>query len=93
MARYVVTFDTTGPGVLEEQAPGVLSAEGFSTVSYFPRLGIGVVDSEPEHLDRLNARCREQRLPMSFRQELTYYAIAEDPAVPRPDGAQVRRQR
>lgn len=84
MARYVVTFDTTGPGVLEEQAPGVLSAEGFSTVSYFPRLGIGVVDSEPEHLDRLNARCREQRLPVSFRQELTYYAIAEDPRSPGP---------
>src|SRR5690625_4366307 len=80
MARYVVTFDTSGPAVLEDEAPGLLQAEGFSTSLYFPRLGIGVVDGESEHLDVLSARCRDQRVPMSFRPELTYYAIAEVPS-------------
>ena len=79
MARYVVTFDTSGPGVLEDEAPGLLRAEGFSTSTYFSRLGIGVVDGEADQLDGLNARCRDQRMPMSFRPELTYYAIADAP--------------
>lgn len=80
MARYVVTFDTSGPAVLEEEAPGLLSAEGLSTLMYFPRLGIGVVDAQSDQLDVLNIKCRERRVPMSFRPELTYYAITEDPS-------------
>lgn len=80
MARYVVTFDTPDAAVLQEDAPGLLSSEGFSTDTYFSRLGIGVVESEPEQMTRFSSRCRERNRPMSFTPELTYYAIAEPPA-------------
>ncbi|WP_246126270.1 S8 family serine peptidase [Nesterenkonia populi] len=79
MARYVVTFDTSDAAVLQQDAPGLLSSEGFSAETYFSRLGIGVVESDPEQMTRFSSRCREQNRPMSFTPELTYYAISEPP--------------
>ncbi|HIY65043.1 MAG TPA: S8 family serine peptidase [Candidatus Agrococcus pullicola] len=79
MTRYVVTFDTSDFSVLRSDAPDMLSAEGFSTDTYFPRLGIGVVDSEPDRMESFRSRCRERNRPMQFTPELTYYAIT-DPA-------------
>ncbi|WP_120003031.1 S8 family serine peptidase [Nesterenkonia muleiensis] len=77
MARYVVTFDTSDSAVLQDDAPGLLSSQGFSTETYFPRLGIGVVEGEPDQLESLSSRCREQNRPMSYTPELTYYAITD----------------
>lgn len=76
MARYVVTFDTSDSAVLQDDAPSLLSAQGFSTDTYFPRLGIGVIEGEPDQLQALSSRCRGQNRPMSYAPELTYYAIA-----------------
>ena len=75
MARYVVTFDTPDFTVLQDDAPELLSSGGFSTDRYYPRLGIGIVDGEPEQLTSFRNRCRERNRPMSFTPELTYYAI------------------
>lgn len=80
MERFVVTFDTTDPEMLERGAPGLLSAQGFSTDIYFPRLGVGVVDGEPGDLEAFSGRCRERRAPMSYSRELTYYAIGATPS-------------
>jgi len=77
MNRFVVTFDTSDPQILERDAPGLLSAQGFSTDIYFPRLGVGVVDGEPGALEAFSGLCRERRQPMSYSPELTYYAITE----------------
>ncbi|TLP76849.1 S8 family serine peptidase [Nesterenkonia sphaerica] len=84
MARYVVTFDTPDAGVLESEAPELLAGYGFSTDTYFPRLGIGVVDGERDQLASLRARCGELRRPMTFTQELTYHAISGGEASVRP---------
>jgi subtilisin len=77
MARYVVTFDTPDAGILQAEAPDLLASYGFSTDTYFPRLGIGVVDGERAQLASLSERCHELRRPMTFTQELTYHAISE----------------
>ncbi|WP_223881394.1 S8 family serine peptidase [Nesterenkonia ebinurensis] len=77
MARFVVTFDTPDTSVLQDEAPGLLSSHGFSTETYFPRLGIGVVEGESGQLESFSTRCREQNRPMSFAPELTYYAITD----------------
>ncbi len=79
MRRFVVTFDTSDAEVLEREAPGLLSAQGFSTDVYFPRLGVGVVDGDPEEMEAFSGRCRERRRPMSYTPELTYYAISAGP--------------
>lgn len=88
MGRYVVTFDTADTQMLEHDAPGLLSAQGFSTDIYFPRLGVGVVDGDPGDLEAFSGRCRDRRAPMSYSPELTYYAIggpaADLPAVELP---------
>lgn len=89
MARYVVTFDTSSPGVLQDDAPELLSSQGFSTETYFPRLGIGVVDSDPEQLQSFSTRCREQNRPMTFTPELTYYAIETAPGAGFEDSAEL----
>lgn len=75
MTGYVVTFDTPDFSALQDDVPRLLESQGFSTDVYFPRLGIGVVDSEPEQLRSFSSRCREQNRPMTFTPELTYYAI------------------
>ncbi|MCH8563804.1 S8 family serine peptidase [Nesterenkonia sp. YGD6] len=75
-----MTFDTSDSEVLERDAPGLLSAQGFSTDIYFPRLGVGVVDGESGDLEAFSGRCRERRAPMSYSRELTYYAIGATPA-------------
>lgn len=80
MERFVVTFDTTDPEMLDRVAPGLLSAQGFSTDIYFPRLGVGVVDGESGDLEAFSGRCRDRRAPMSYSRELTYYAIGATPA-------------
>lgn len=79
MGRYVVVFDTADSEILEHEAPSLLSTEGFPTQTYFPRLGIGIVESEPEHLEDFSGRCREQRRPMQYSPELTYHAISQIP--------------
>ncbi|MBE1515702.1 S8 family serine peptidase [Nesterenkonia halotolerans] len=79
MRRFVVTFDTSDAEVLEREAPGLLSAQGFSTDVYFPRLGVGVVDGDPEELEAFSGMCRERRRPMSYTPELTYYALTTPP--------------
>ncbi len=88
MRRFVVTFDTSDSEVLEREAPGLLSAQGFSTDVYFPRLGVGVVDGDPEELEAFSGRCRERRRPMSYSPELTYYAITAPPSGADPAPAQ-----
>lgn len=80
MTRYVVTFDTADAGVLQADAPDLLVSHGFSTDTYFSRLGVGVVDGEPEQMESFSSRCRQQRRPVSFTPELTYYAISQGPA-------------
>ncbi|WP_328821776.1 S8 family serine peptidase [Nesterenkonia haasae] len=75
-----MTFDTADPGVLQADAPDLLVSHGFSADTYFSQLGIGVVDAEPEQLESFSSRCREQRRPMTFTPELTYYAISDSPA-------------
>lgn len=80
MERFVVTFDTSDSEVRERDAPGLLSAQGFSTDIYFPRLGVGVVDGEPGALEAFSGLCRDRRKPMSYSRELTYYAIADSDA-------------
>ncbi|WP_225973225.1 S8 family serine peptidase [Nesterenkonia natronophila] len=77
MARYVVTFDTPDAGILQAEAPDLLTSYGFSTDTYFPRLGIGVVDGQRAQLASLSERCHELRRPMTFTPELTYHAITE----------------
>lgn len=84
MARYVVTFDTADPGILQADAPDLMARHGFSTDTYFSRLGIGVVDGEYEQMESFRSRCRDQRRPMTFTQELTYYAISQTPTSPVP---------
>jgi hypothetical protein len=66
MARYVVTFDTPDAGILQAEAPDLLASYGFSTETYFPRLGIGVVHGERPQLASLSERCHELRRPMTF---------------------------
>ncbi|WP_300343881.1 S8 family serine peptidase [Nesterenkonia sp.] len=78
--RYVVVFDTADAQILQHDAPALLRAEGFSTDWYFPRLGIGVVDGESEHLAAFSGRCAERRQPMRYAPELTYYAISPQTA-------------
>lgn len=77
MTRYVVTFDTPDFAVLQDEAPELLSSEGISTERYYPRLGIGIVDSDADELQTFSARCRDRNRPVTFTPELTYYAIEE----------------
>lgn len=79
MTRYVVTFDTSDSTARRQEAPGLLRSQGFSTDTYFPRLGIGVIDGEPDQLSSFRSRCRDLNRPMSYTPELTYYAIADPP--------------
>ncbi|MBE1523334.1 S8 family serine peptidase [Nesterenkonia lutea] len=84
-----MTFDTSDAEVLEREAPGLLSAQGFSTDIYFPRLGVGVVDGEPGELEAFSGRCRERRRPMSYSPELTYYATTVPPSAADPTAGPV----
>lgn len=78
--RFVVTFDTADTGILQADAPDLLASHGFSTDTYFSRLGIGVVDGEREQLERFSTRCYERSRPMTFTQEIIFYAITGDSA-------------
>lgn len=75
MGRFVISFDTADEEVRHREAPGLLHTQGFSTDIYFPRLGIGVVEDEPERLEAFRGRCAAQQRPMQYFPELTYYAI------------------
>lgn len=86
--RYVVVFDTADAEVRERDAPDLLSAEGFSTQRYFPRLGIAVVESESARLQVFSTRCLERNRPMRYAPELTYHAITSaHPTVEDPDNS------
>lgn len=87
MARFVVTFDTPEPGMLEDVAPGLLRAQGFSTEAYYPRLGIGVIEGESQQMAALDEKCREQQVPLNYTPELRYFAIEGVPSSPPADFA------
>lgn len=79
--RYVVVFDDADVEVREREAPGLLTAEGFSTETYFARLGIAVVDGDDDRVESLRTRCQEQRRPVRVLPEQTYHVLT-DPAPP-----------
>lgn len=78
--RFVVVFDSADPHVRRDSAPGLLSTEGFSTETYFSRLGVAVVDGEPEHLETLRSRCRAERRPVHVLPERIYHVRDAAPA-------------
>ncbi|GAB3194628.1 S8 family serine peptidase [Nesterenkonia suensis] len=84
--RYVVVFDTPDLQVRDHDAPGLLSAEGLSTDSYFPRLGIAVVDGEDERLAAFRNRCQDHRRPVQVLPEQTYHVLG--PTTPARPAAQ-----
>ena len=83
--RYVLIFDSPtsahpsalGIAALEDKVPNLLSAAGYETTEYFPRLGIAVVDSPPEQLDEFSARVAGERLPARVVPERIYRILAE----------------
>ncbi|WPR64030.1 S8 family serine peptidase [Glutamicibacter protophormiae] len=83
--RYVLIFDsptsahpsTIGMAALEDKVPNVLTAAGYQTTEYFPRLGIAVVDSPPDQLDEFTARMAGERLPARVVPERTYHILTE----------------
>ncbi|MHC6177687.1 S8 family serine peptidase [Glutamicibacter sp. X7] len=78
--RFVVLFDTTDDEQRNVYAPRLLSAQGFTTDTYFPRLGIGVVDGEPTQLQALQVRASDERAALRFVPELTYHVLSEAPS-------------
>lgn len=83
--RYVVVFDTADPEIRTERAPGLLSEDGFSTRTYFPRLGIAVVDGDAAQIDALDAHCRSADIPVRIMPEQTYRAIDAPTGPGQPD--------
>ncbi|GHD09250.1 S8 family serine peptidase [Zhihengliuella salsuginis] len=81
-SRFVVVFDTDDATALAQEAPGLLSAEGFGTDTYFPRLGIAVVDGEAAKVGAFQARNVEARRGMHVVPELTYHALAPESSGP-----------
>lgn len=83
--RYVLIFDSPtsahpsalGIAALEDKVPNLLSAAGYETTEYFPRLGIAVVDSPPEQLDEFSARVAGECLPARVVPERIYRILAE----------------
>lgn len=75
--RFVVVFDTTNAEVLNDLAPMLLQADGFSTKRYFHRLGIAIVAGADLDFEALTAHCDERRVPLAVLPETTYYAISE----------------
>ncbi|ALQ29793.1 MULTISPECIES: S8 family serine peptidase [Micrococcaceae] len=83
--RYVLIFDspttahssTLGIAALEDKVPNLLSAAGYETTEYFPRLGIAVVDSPPEQLDDFSARVAGEHMPARVVPERIYRILAE----------------
>lgn len=83
--RYVLIFDspttahssTLGIAALEDKVPNLLSAAGYGTTEYFPRLGIAVVDSPPEQLDDFSARVAGEHMPARVVPERIYRILAE----------------
>lgn len=88
--RYVVTFDPAPPGqssrigvrTREQDAPQALEEEGYSLDTYFPRLGIAVVEGEETDVAAFQQRCRDRSLPVRYVPEQIYYAIADSAADP-----------
>ncbi|GAA1175831.1 S8 family serine peptidase [Nesterenkonia xinjiangensis] len=78
--RFVVVFDTADLHVRDQEAPGLLRAEGLSTDTYFSRLGIAVVDGEDERLEAFRSRCRDRRRPVRVLPERIYHVLG--PATP-----------
>lgn len=75
--RFVVVFETDDAVSLNQDVPALLSAEGYSTDTYFPRLGIAVVDSDPDKVGAFQARHSERRRRLAVVPELTYHALRE----------------
>ncbi|MGQ7787591.1 S8 family serine peptidase [Nesterenkonia sp. K-15-9-6] len=78
--RFVVVFDSADPQVREDSAPGLLSTEGFSTETYFSRLGVAVVDADSDHLNALRSRCQAERRPVHVLPERIYRVLDAAPA-------------
>lgn len=83
--RYVVTFDSAPPGqsptlgvrTRETDAPRALEEDGYSLDTYFPRLGIAVVDGEEGDIAAFQQRCQDRSMPVRYVPEQIYYAIAD----------------
>lgn len=90
--RYVVTFDSptarqtsaARTGILEHDAPNALEEDGYSLDTYFPRLGIAVVDGDEDQVRAFAQRCHARSLPLRYVPEQIYYALAEPTAAPPP---------
>lgn len=88
--RYVVVFSAEHPAAgqmpgvraLQHEVPRLLEQEGFSLDSYFPRLGMAVVDAGSEQLGELTARCTSQRMPLLVVPELVYWIQSSAPGEP-----------
>ncbi|MCO1338274.1 peptidase S8 [Kocuria polaris] len=76
--RFVVVFDTNDVDALAADAPGLLSAEGFGTDTYFPRLGIAVVDGESGKLGAFQAKSLSAHRRLHVFPELIYHALAPE---------------
>ncbi|WP_102158095.1 S8 family serine peptidase [Zhihengliuella halotolerans] len=76
--RFVVVFDTDDVDALASDAPGLLSAEGFGTDTYFPRLGIAVVDGESGKLGAFQTKSLASHRRLRVVPELTYHALAPE---------------
>ncbi|WP_254455833.1 S8 family serine peptidase [Paeniglutamicibacter quisquiliarum] len=88
--RYVVVFadphpsagDRLGTRVLQDEAPRMLEQEGFSLETYFPRLGVAVVDGDSAQLGELRARCASRSMPLRIVPELVYRILSSPPEEP-----------
>lgn len=94
--RFVVVFahahpsapDRFGARALQDEVPRMLEQEGFSLDTYFPRLGVGVVEGGTAQLGELRARCASRGMPLSIVPELVYRIPPAPPAEPEaPAGA------
>ncbi|GAA1865183.1 hypothetical protein GCM10009715_10450 [Paeniglutamicibacter psychrophenolicus] len=78
--RFVVVFDAPGSAgaarfgarALQDEVPSVLEQQGFGLETYFPRLGVAVVDGELEQMGELLARCTAEGMPMNIVPEMLY---------------------
>lgn len=98
--RYVIVFDpqprerTSAASVrmMDDDVPNALEADGFPLTTYFPRLGIAVVDSDEDEVRAFAQRCQGRSLPLSYVPEQLYYPLA-DPTPGPPTGTEDRGYR
>lgn len=83
--RFVLVFDSVsssnprGMGIasLQDTVPNMLAEQGYGNTTYFPNLGIAVVDSPEDQIADFRQRCTSRSVPASIVPELRYWALAE----------------